>query len=49
MKINIRHEEEKEYQLIEKITREAFWNLYTPRAVEHLIVHQLREHPDYLP
>lgn len=49
MKINIRHEEEKEYQLVETITREAFWNLYTPGAVEHLIVHQLREHPDYLP
>ncbi|GCF95295.1 N-acetyltransferase [Enterococcus florum] len=49
MKITIRKEEEKDYRRIEEITREAFWNLYIPGAMEHYIAHSIRKHPDYLP
>ena len=48
MTITIRHEEEKDYRIVEEITREAFWNLYFPGAVEHLLVHNIRKHPDYI-
>lgn len=49
MTITIRHEEEKDYRIVEEITREAFWNLYFPGAVEHLLVHNIRKHPDFIP
>ncbi len=49
MDIKIRHILEKDYQRIKWLAREAFWNLYEPGAVEHYIVHQLKQHPDYLP
>ena len=48
MTITIRHEAEKDYRIVEEITREAFWNLYFPGAVEHLLVHNIRKHPDYI-
>lgn len=31
------------------MTRDAFWNVYRPGAVEHFIVHHFRRHPDFLP
>lgn len=49
MNINIRHEKPEEFYIVEQITREAFWNLYCPGCNEHLIVHYLREHPDFIP
>lgn len=49
MKIIIRKEEKKDYRIVEEITREAFWNLYIPGAMEHFIAHSIRKHPDYLP
>lgn len=49
MTITIRHEEEKDHRIVEEITREAFWNLYFPGAVEHLVVHNIRKHPDFIP
>ena len=49
MTITIRHEEEKDHRIVEEITREAFWNLYFPGAVEHLLVHNIRKHPDFIP
>lgn len=45
----IRHETADDYYIVENVTREAFWNLYKPGCEEHLIVHKLREHPDYIP
>lgn len=48
MNINIRHEEPKDYKIVEEITRDAFWNLHVPGCDEHLIAHQLRNHPDYI-
>ena len=48
MHINIRNEEPKDYHVLEEITREAFWNLYIPGAMEHYIAHELRKHPDFI-
>lgn len=49
MNINIRHERPEDEHTVEQITREAFWNLYCPGCNEHLIVHSLRKHPDFIP
>lgn len=49
MNINIRHEKPKDYNTVEQVTREAFWNLYCLGCNEHFIVHCLREHPDFIP
>lgn len=46
--IHIRAEEERDHFLVEKITREAFWNLYCPGCSEHFIAHQLRNHDDFI-
>ncbi len=47
--ITIRNEEEKDYQRVEEITRQAFWNLYVPGCNEHYLVHVMRSHEDFLP
>ena len=47
--IRIRKEEEKDYERVEKITRQAFWNLYAPGCVEHYLVHVMRSHKDFVP
>ena len=49
MNITIRHETPNDYRIVETITREAFWNLYSPGCSEHLIVHNLRKHRDFMP
>ncbi len=47
--INIRNEEEKDHQIVEDMTRRAFWNLYIPGCVEHYLVHIMRSHEDFIP
>ena len=47
--IRIRNEEESDYEIVEKITRQAFWNLYVPGCNEHYLVHVMRSHEDFLP
>ena len=47
--IRIRNEEESDYETVEKITRQAFWNLYVPGCNEHYLVHVMRSHEDFLP
>lgn len=49
MNTNIRLERPCDYFHVEVITREAFWNLYIPGCNEHLIVHNLRNHKDFIP
>ncbi len=49
MKIVIRNEESEDYRKVEEVAREAFWNLYFPGCSEHLVIHKLRKHPDFLP
>ena len=47
--IKIRNEEESDYEIVEKITRQAFWNLYVPGCNEHYLVHVMRSHEDFVP
>ena len=48
MDIIIRPELQSDYFENENVTREAFWNLYVPGCNEHVLIHKLREHQDYL-
>ena len=43
MYITIRQENAKDYFETEYITREAFWDVYHPGCMEHLVLHKLRE------
>ena len=47
--LTIRLETEKDYRAVEELTREVFWNVYKPGADEHYYVHQMRNHPDFIP
>ena len=49
MNIKIRNEYPEDYRKVEDVTREAFWNLYFPGCSEHLVVHNMRKHPDFIP
>jgi putative acetyltransferase len=49
MKIDIRLELEKDYRVVEEVTREAFWNFYVPGCNEHLILHKIRKSQDFIP
>ena len=46
--MKIRLEEEKDYRKVEELTREAFWNLYTPGCSEHFMLHNLRKSPAFI-
>ena len=48
MEIQIRNEIEADHGAVEKLTREAFWNLYAPGCSEHYIVHAMRKHEDFI-
>lgn len=48
MSLFIRNEKEEDFKEVENITREAFWNLYVPGCDEHLLVHNIRKHKDYI-
>ncbi|NME84180.1 N-acetyltransferase [Clostridium sp. SM-530-WT-3G] len=41
--IKLRMAEERDYNDIEFLTREAFWNVYKPGCDEHLIVHNMHK------
>lgn len=47
-RVVIRQEKPEDYRRVEELCRKAFWNLYFPGAEEHLVVHKLREAPDYM-
>lgn len=47
--IIIRNEEEKDYLIVEELTRKAFYNLYIPGCTEHYLVHIMRKHNDFIP
>ena len=44
----LRLEEEKEYFIVENITREVFWNHYVPGCDEHLLIHNLRKTNEFI-
>ena len=46
---SIRRETPEDYRAVEELTREAFWNVYKPGADEHYFIHQMRNHPDFIP
>ena len=48
MEILIKQTSEKVFFQTENITREAFWNLYRPGCVEHLILHNMRNSNSYI-
>ncbi len=43
MDITIRLERKPDYRAVEELTREAFWNYYSPGCDEHYLVHIMRE------
>ena len=47
--ITIRNEEEKDYEKVEKLVRQAFYNVFVPGCFEHYLVHVMRSHADFLP
>jgi predicted N-acetyltransferase YhbS len=48
MEVLIRKTTEMDFPQTENITREAFWNLYKPGCVEHLILHNIRNSKHYI-
>jgi putative acetyltransferase len=46
--IILRLEEEKDYNSVENLTREAFWNVYKPGCDEHLLVHNIRTAKEFI-
>lgn len=49
MKFIIRKGTPADYKEVENITREAFWNLYVPGCDEHLTIHNIWTHRDFIP
>lgn len=47
--IIIRNETAKDFRVVEKITRDAFWNVNAPGCDEHYLVHIMRGHEDFIP
>lgn len=48
MKIIIRNITENDWDAVEILTRETFWNLYMQGCDEHYLVHKMRNHPDFI-
>lgn len=44
----IRLERKEEYREVENLVREAFWNVYRPGCLEHYVLNQLRNDPDFV-
>ena len=44
----IRLERESDYEEVENLVRNSFWNVYRPGAYEHFIVHQLRNDESFI-
>lgn len=45
---NIRLESIDDYREVEVLTRNAFWNVYRPGAIEHFVVHNFRRLPEFI-
>ena len=45
----IRNETPADYDKVEALTREAFYNIYVPGCLEHYLVHIMRHHEDFIP
>ena len=51
MSINhtIRKEEPCDYEKVENLTRDSFWNVYRPGCTEHFVLHCYRANPGFIP
>lgn len=47
--ITIRNEEVGDFREVERLVREAFWNVNVPGCCEHYLAHILRSHADFVP
>ena len=45
----IRRENKNDYEEVENLTREAFWDIYQPGCAEHLLAHKLRKTAVFIP
>ena len=45
----IRVEEPRDYDAVEHLTRDSFWNVYRPGCTEHYVLHCYRSNPDFIP
>lgn len=45
----IRLERKEEHREVENLVRESFWNVYRPGCLEHYVLNQLRNDPDFVP
>ncbi|MGN0911406.1 MAG: GNAT family N-acetyltransferase [Thermoguttaceae bacterium] len=45
----IRLERKEEEREVENLVREAFWNVYRPGGLEHYVLNQMRNNPDFIP
>jgi len=48
IEVSLRLEEEKDYNSVENLTREAFWNVYKPGCDEHLLIHNIRSKKEFI-
>ena len=44
----IRLERKEDYREVENLVRESFWNVYRPGCLEHYVLNQLRNNPDFV-
>lgn len=47
--MQIRLERPQDWREVEKLSREAFWNVYRPGCTEHFVLNQYRTNPDFIP
>ncbi len=47
--MDIRLERPEDYAEVEKLTRDAFWNVFRPGCLEHYVLHRFRTDPDFIP
>lgn len=47
--ITFRTEQKSDYRETENVLREAFWNQFAPGAMEHYLLHTIRDDKDFLP
>lgn len=45
----IRVEEPRDWQEVEMLIREAFWNVYRPGCQEHFVLKEYRSNPAFIP
>ena len=45
---SIRLEKKEDYEEVENLVRESFWNVYRPGCSEHFVIHVLRDDPAFV-